>query len=79
MLWVVLGDDRRSRGILAGRSPRPIDPNRCRQGFGAWGPLHEPLRMGEVRGQAGAVSDLEDEVRDVQYWDRRPTRVAAQV
>ena len=60
MLRVVRGDDRRSWGILAGRFRRPIDPGGCWERFGPWWPLDEPLGMGSVRGQTGAVPDGED-------------------
>ena len=60
MLRVVRGDDRRSWGILAGRFRRPIDPGGCWERFGPWWPLDEPLGMGGVRGQTGAVPDGED-------------------
>ena len=60
MLWVVRGDGRRSCGILAGRFRRSIDPHGRWQRFWTWWPLHEPLGMGGVRGQARAVPDRED-------------------
>ena len=60
MLRVVRGDDRRSWGILTGRFRRRIDPDRREQGFATWEPVHEPLRMRGVGGQASAVTDLED-------------------
>ena len=59
MLRVVRGDDRRSWGILTGRSRRPIDPHRRRQRLGTWWPLHEPLGMGGVRREARPLSHLE--------------------
>ena len=52
--------NRRSWGILAGRFRRPIDPGGCWERFGPWWPLDEPLGMGGVRGQTGAVPDGED-------------------
>ena len=60
MLRVVRGDDRRSWSILAGQCRRPIDPHGRWQRFWTWWPLHEPLGMGGVRGQARAVPDGED-------------------
>ena len=63
MLRVVRGHDRRSWGLLAGRSRRRIDPNRVWQAFKAWRPLHKALGMGGVGRQARAMTKVEDRGR----------------
>jgi hypothetical protein len=60
MLRVVRDDDRRSWGILVRRFRRRVDPNGVRQGFDARPALHEALGMRGIRGQARAMTDLED-------------------
>ena len=48
----------RPRGLLV--LIRREDPGGCWERFGPWWPLDEPLGMGGVRGQTGAVPDGED-------------------
>ena len=63
VLGVVRGDDRRSWGILAGRSRRRIDINRRWEDGHAWRAADESLGMSGVGGQARAVTDREDRGR----------------
>jgi hypothetical protein len=60
MLRVVRGHDRRSWRILVGRFRRRIDPHGVRQDFEARRALHEAIGMRGVRGQARAMTDIED-------------------
>jgi hypothetical protein len=59
MLRVVRNDERHSRGILASRLCRRVDPDRLGRSFSARRPLNEALGMRRVGGQARPIPGVQ--------------------